>query len=325
MDNNWFKIWPSKMRSLVSSLPTGRMRADMTLLIMTYLDDGGLPDSDTKLAFLTGLPIEDIQALRPYFEFLGRCEGGRLYLDFAEDVIMERVEFAEKKANAAAKRWDGKTKEPVPSKAMQPPPDDSDAQPKKAQKSTAKQRKAQQSTAMPDKQTDIQTCTDSSNELSGAGALPEPPPEPEKLPEPEVSNPGRKPDPLFNEFCSLFQSAHAGEPYAYKPADFVKLAGLRDRYAKAQPAPWEVTVERFRQAAEHYFGSDLATHTLADLCERFSTFFRQPVDRWNKPITSSNGGFNGKSETSKSGKHGADQSGAHRTTEQDGIRSPREI
>lgn len=87
MDNNWFKIWPSKLRSLVSSLPTGRMRADMTLLIVTYLDDGGLPDSDPKLAFLTGLPIEDIQALRPYFEFLGRCEGGRLYIDFAEDVI----------------------------------------------------------------------------------------------------------------------------------------------------------------------------------------------------------------------------------------------
>lgn len=274
MDNNWYKIWPSKMRSLVSSLPTGRMRADMTLLIMTYLDEGGLPDSDNKLAFLTGLPLEDIQALRPYFEFLGHCEGGRLYLDFAEDVIMERVEFAEKKANAANKRWED-------SRAKQTEPEESNAQPKKASQSTAKRRNAVHSTAMPNKQTDIHTGTDNSYELSGADALTEP-----------SGKTKKPPDPLFQEFCLQFQTAHDGEPYAYKPADFVKLAGLRDRYAKAKPEPWEVTVSRFRQAAENYFHSDLATHTLADLCERFSTFFRNPVDRFNKPMAV-NGAPNG--------------------------------
>lgn len=265
MDNNWYKISPSKLRSLVSSLPTGRMRADMTLLIMTYLDEGGLPDSDPKLAFLTGLSIEDIQALRPYFEFLGRCEGGRLYIDFAEHVIMERVEFAEKKANAAAKRWD--------SKAMQAPPVDSSAQPENAAHSTAKRRKAVHSSAMPNKQTDIHTGIDSTNVLSSADAPTEP-----------QGKTKKPPDPLFQEFCLQFQTAHDGEPYAYKPADFVKLAGLRDRYAKAKPQPWEVTPERFRQAAENYFHSELATHTLADLCERFSTFFRNPLDRFNKPM-----------------------------------------
>jgi len=285
MDNNWFKIWPSKLRSLVSSLPTGRMRADMTLLIVTYLDDGGLPDSDPKLAFLTGLPIEDIQALRPYFEFLGRCEGGRLYIDFAEDVIMERVEFAEKKANAAAQRWKGNE-----SKAKQPPPEDSDAQPKIAVQSTAKQRKARQSTAMPNKHTDIHTNTEITNVISGAGALTEPA-------EPPVEKPsGRKPDPLFHEFCSQFETTHEGQPYAYKPADFVKLSELRDKYAKAQPKPWEITLERFKRAAEHYFASDLATHTLADLCERFSTFWPHAIDRFNKPI-----GENGRASPAANG------------------------
>lgn len=271
MDNNWYKISPSKLRSLVSSLPTGRMRADMTLLIMTYLDEGSLPDSDPKLAFLTGLPIEDIQALRPYFEFLGRCEGGRLYIDFAEHVIMERVEFAEKKADAANKRWG--------SRAKQPDAEESSAQPENAAHSAAKRRKAVHNSAMPNKHTDIHTVVDSTNVLSSADA---------------PTKPGKQPDPLFQEFCLQFQTAHDGEPYAYKPADFVKLAGLRDRYAKAKPEPWDVTVSRFRQAAENYFHSDLATHTLADLCERFSTFFRTPLDRFNKPVArNGNGGGNG--------------------------------
>lgn len=276
MDNNWFKIWPSKMLSILSSLPTGEMRAHMTLLIMVYLGDGGLSDDDEELAFRSSLPITAIQALRPYFRFLGRCEGGRLYIDFAEDVIMERVEFAEKKANAAAQRWKGNE-----SKAKQPPPENSDAQPKTALQSTAKQRKARQSTAKPYKQTDntdIQENTDNANALSGAGA----PTEPD---EPPVEKPsGRKPDPLFHEFCSQFQIAHDGQPYAYKSADFVKLSELREKYAKAQPKPWEITLERFKRAAEHYFASTLATHTLADLCERFSTFWPHAIDRFGKPM-----------------------------------------
>src|SRR5262245_52203949 len=105
MDNNWFKISPSKLLAIMSSLPTGQMRAHMMLLVTVYLSDGGLPDDDEALAFRSALPLEDIRALRPYFRFLGRCEGGRLYFTFAEEIIMERVEFAEKKANAAKKRW----------------------------------------------------------------------------------------------------------------------------------------------------------------------------------------------------------------------------
>jgi hypothetical protein len=226
---------------------------------------------------------------------------------------MERVEFAEKKANAGAKRWKEST-----AKTETAP--ESTPKPEKAQLSTAKQRKAQLSTVKPNKQTYRHTDSipDSANALSGADAQPvgdspplaDCPPEPEELPV-------RKPDVLFQEFCLQFQSAHAGEPYAYKPADFVKLADLRKRYAKAKPQPWEVTVERFRQAAGHYFESDLATHTLADLCERFSTFFRNAVDRWNKPITNGNG--NGKTEISKNG-NDANRGNVGRTTEEDGIR-----
>jgi hypothetical protein len=274
MDNNWFKLSPSKLLSILSSLPTGQMRAHMTLLVTIYLSDGGLPDDDEALAFRSSLPLADIQALRPYFRFLGRCEGGRLYLDFAENVIMERVEFGEKKALAGAKRWRANKSTAKPETAQQ-----STAKTKRAQLSTAKHSRAQLSTVKPDIHTDIHTSTDSSNELSGADALAEP-----------QKPSGKQPDPLFQEFCLQFQTAHAGEPYAYKPADFVKLAALRDRYAKAKPQPWDVTPERFRQAAEHYFGSELATHTLADLCERFSTFFRNALDRYNKPLDSGRNG-----------------------------------
>lgn len=125
--------------------------------------------------------------------------------------------------------------------------------------------------------------TDITNVMSVAGALidqTEPPAERQT---------GRQPDPLFQEFCSQFQVAHDDQPYAYKKADFVKLAELRDKYAKAKPNPWEITIERFKRAAEHYFASDLATHTLADLCERFSTFWSHPIDRFNKPMGESSG------------------------------------
>lgn len=132
--------------------------------------------------------------------------------------------------------------------------------------------------------------TEITNVISGAGALTEPA-------EPPVEKPsGRKPDPLFHEFCSQFETTHEGQPYAYKPADFVKLSELRDKYAKAQPKPWEITLERFKRAAEHYFASELATHTLADLCERFSTFWPHAIDRFNKPI-----GENGRASPAANG------------------------
>jgi uncharacterized protein YdaU (DUF1376 family) len=274
VDNNWFKLSPSKLLAVTSSLPTGQMRAHMMLLTAVYLNEGGLPDDDEAIAFRTALPVADIQALRPYFRFLGRCDGGRLYLNFAEEIIMERVEFAEKKAKAANQRWANEQ-----NAAEQIEPDTSKAKQNKPVKCAAKQRNATHSGAMPNKQTNKQTNNnpDDSNESSGADALTGLPPTEQQA--------SKKPDPLFDAFCQMFAETHDGEPYAYKQADFVKLAEMRKRYAKAKPQPWEVTPERFKQAATNYFGSDLATHTLADLCNRFSTFYRSALDRFNKPVT----------------------------------------
>lgn len=289
MDNNWFKIWPSKLRALVSSLPSGRMRANMTLLIMTYLDEGGLPDSDNKLAFLTGLPISDIQELRPYFEFLGKCADGRLYLDFAEELILERIEFAEKKASAGAKRWHGKTANDSSAKTSEA----QQSKPKKkiAQLSTAKHSLTELSTVKHSlaKQTDRHTdmYSDKDKSLSGADALDEGfrPEQPEPNPQPESN--GRKSDPLFEIFCDLFTQSRNGDPYAYTTADFVQLANLRKRYAKAKPQPMEITPERFKQAAENYFASNIANETFADLCARFAVFYKGALDKFNHTIPAS--------------------------------------
>jgi hypothetical protein len=292
VDNNWFKIWPSKLRALVSSLPTGRMRANMTLLIMTYLDEGGLPDHDGKLSFLTGLPIEDIQDMRPYFEFLGKCADGRLYLDFAEELLLERIEFAEKKASAGAKRWTGKT--PKDSSAKTSEAKQSNAKKKRAQLSTAKHGLTQLNTAKHNltKQTDRHTDMYSGEDKSspGADALADGLPIQQLEPDcQERESKGRKSDPLFEIFCELFTESHNGDPYGYTTADFVQLANLRKRYAKAKPHPMEITPERFKPAAQNYFASNIANETFADLCSRFAVFYKGALDRFNHTVPISNG------------------------------------
>ncbi len=204
------------------------------------------------------------------------------------------------------KRWKGAESTAKTSTAKE-----STSKPRRAQLSTAKHSSTELSTAKPNKQTDKQTdnISESAIALSGADALDE-----------SDKSSGRQPDPLFQVFCAQFQIAHNGESYAYKQADFIKLAAMRERYANAKPDPWEVTPERFKQAAMHYFESELATHTLADLCERFSTFFRSALDRFNKPVSNGNGGaLNGK------GKADTNQRGSQRTTEEYGIRDARQI
>lgn len=102
---DWFKIWPSQLRAIIGSLPDHRMAGDMMLVALAYLEQCGLPNDDAKIAFITRLPIESVQSLRPYFSLMGRVEADRIHLDFADEIIIERQQFAEKKAVAASRRW----------------------------------------------------------------------------------------------------------------------------------------------------------------------------------------------------------------------------
>lgn len=102
---DWFKIWPSKLRAIIGSLPDHRTAGDMMLVVLAYLEHCGLPNDDAKIAFTTRLPLESVQSLRPYFSLMGRVETDRIHLDFADEIIIERQQFAEKKAIAASRRW----------------------------------------------------------------------------------------------------------------------------------------------------------------------------------------------------------------------------
>lgn len=107
---SWYKVSPSRFRAIVGCLPSGRAKATLTLLAMIYLDEGGLPDNDARLAFMTGLPLQDIQELSPAWEFLGRRENGCLVIDFLEDILAERANFAEKMTVLGSKGGKAKAK-----------------------------------------------------------------------------------------------------------------------------------------------------------------------------------------------------------------------
>jgi len=102
---DWFKIYPTELRAITGLLPDHRMAGDMLLVTLAYLEQHGLPNDDAKIAFITRLPIESVQTLRPYFSLMGQVEPDRIRLHFADKIIIERQEFAEKRAGAAARRW----------------------------------------------------------------------------------------------------------------------------------------------------------------------------------------------------------------------------
>jgi hypothetical protein len=135
MDNNWFKIWPSNFIGVINRIPDQSLRGDVLLIAFHMLNEMGLKDDDTEIAWVTGLAVERVQTLRPYLDRLkdkGR-EDGRLMFDFVLDTIVERQEFADKKAKAG--QSGGRTPKTEVSKPKPP----------KAVLSSAKHGEAQQS------------------------------------------------------------------------------------------------------------------------------------------------------------------------------------
>lgn len=88
----------------------------------------------------------------------------------------------------------------------------------------------------------------------------------------------RRDDPFFERFKTAFEATY-GCPYQYRQADFVQLASC-----KKQGGGW-LTLDRWQTGVDHYFASEIGTHTLADLSARFGTFFRSTLDRYGKPKT----------------------------------------
>lgn len=88
----------------------------------------------------------------------------------------------------------------------------------------------------------------------------------------------RTKNPQFRVFAERFLLVY-GSPYLHKQADFVQQAQLRK---KCESTNWELTDERWKQAVDHYFATNQGTHTLADLCTRFSTFYRAALNDYGK-------------------------------------------
>ena len=100
------------------------------------------------------------------------------------------------------------------------------------------------------------------------------------------SSASQKPDdPLYRIFADSFKAKHS-HPYLNKKPDFIQLADLKK---KCSAASWELTTERFTRAVENYLNSELGQFTLADLCSRFSVFFKSSLDRFTQPKNENNG------------------------------------
>ncbi len=97
---DWFKIWPSACLNVINRIPDGLLRGAFSLLLMHCLNGNGLPDDDDEIAYLTGLPLETVTALRPHLKRLATPKDGKLMICIAEEIIGERQEFAAKKAKA---------------------------------------------------------------------------------------------------------------------------------------------------------------------------------------------------------------------------------
>jgi len=100
--------------------------------------------------------------------------------------------------------------------------------------------------------------------------------------EPSVNSSNRKnrdsQNPAYELFADSFLKSRE-IPYQSKKGDFVQLTILRKRVkdnGNGLPERWEIAVG-------NYFASVLSSFTMADLCVRYDTFIKSPLDRYGKP------------------------------------------
>lgn len=89
-------------------------------------------------------------------------------------------------------------------------------------------------------------------------------------------------------FVELYRAVGGYDaPYQFRTADGVHLAKL---LKTCEQTRWPMTVERFTQAARHFFQTPRSSHTLADLAAHFSDFYKNAIDRFNKPVEANGNG-----------------------------------
>lgn len=108
--NGWYQTHPNEIIALASRLPDVKLRMIFSWMLTHYLSLEGFPDDDDEIAYITGLAVEEVGLMRPYWKRLGRIEEGRIYITYAEQVITDKQMYIEQKAHAAKARW-GKERE----------------------------------------------------------------------------------------------------------------------------------------------------------------------------------------------------------------------
>lgn len=179
MENNWYKIFPLQILSHVARIPDATMHGDFLLVAMCCLQQGGLPNDNEEISWITRLSPERVAQLRPYLNRLADVADGKLMIRFVGEIIQEREEYAERRANAG--RQGGRP--PKGSRGGSNGPSGGEIEPFNAEPepSNEKQCFSEESNAFPEKallsiekpyrHTDIQT-----NKRGNAHAFPEPHP-----------------------------------------------------------------------------------------------------------------------------------------------------
>lgn len=118
--------------------------------------------------------------------------------------------------------------------------------------------------------------TDLANARSGDESKTE---EVEKPKKPKRKNPAV--EPWFGLFVERYEAKY-GCPYQSAEKDFIQLRRMLEQGAKSGEQ-W-LNEARWLKATDNYFASELGNHTLADLSARFGAFFRNVLDKYNKPV-----------------------------------------
>lgn len=230
MDANWFKVWPAQWLNILNRIPNVSVRSDVLMLAFHCLNEGGLPDNDDDISWISGLPAERVTELRPYLARLATVQDGRLMLSFVAEVIEERQQFAERRSRAARARYkqDGNAEQ---SSALP-----HGAESTSAMQSNAMQCSPMQSNALPNKQTDKQTDRQTSMQAEEGRA--------------RVREEG--PPPPSDEDC--FTSLPADEPAIEAELDVLKAAVYE--VCGLQPTGWRLDGEAKSRAIElHAIGT----------------------------------------------------------------------
>ena len=259
---------------------------------LVCLKDGGCLDAPKAIARAARLNIEDAGTLRAEMEDVCEVREGKI----APKLVWGLIEHAEMKSQKARNSALAKASNPAQTQADA---SDSNANGKR-KKANASERKRTQANASERVLSEVKLSEVNNSGANAPGAdAPDAdaPDAAETSPDyPAQSDPPADPTPspsvaFKNTVVAAFVQVLSeldpdAPPYTVTSVDCIQVEALRKRCLKGKDGkPWEMTPENLARALTNYRASPIGERTLADFAARFSTFYRNALDRYSKPVS----------------------------------------